>query len=313
MIYFNDASLHGQFPAFVPFQNSLKNLWGIRKTLLGRGIQLRVCRTLRSRQITATETFNDLLGAFPRDIRNRLLVWIDKEGPFWDEERHHSEGEYFECNRDVVTDTGAAEAAYLQSEGIEAWLFSIDPSMFLSDPLAVAWLGREGGDLILDVPNGWNLAHAERCTTAFERPFSNWEELLEWAERECSNLILSPEIQTQLSTQFFPNVAQRSKVLLRVLDQIVGFLKAGKVQEFQDMRTEWMQGDRARFSPSSESDLNDFAAKLTFLHPESGRRVLCSWHGKIQTPQFRIHYEWPLHEGEKRLFVAYIGPKITKR
>lgn len=313
MILFNDASLHGQFPAFGPFNESMRTLWEIRKALVGKGLQLRVCRTVRTRQVTSEQTFNDFLGTIPQQLKTRLLLWLDREGPFWDDERRHSDGEYFECAGELVTDTGAAEAAYIQSEGMPTWLFSLDPSKFLSDPLSVAWRGRECGDLHVEISNGWTLDHVERCANAFEQPFSSWNELLEWAERECGNLILSPEIRTQLSMPFHSNVAQRSKVLLRVLDQIVGLMKTGKVKEVEEIRKEWMHGERARFSPSSDSELRNFANELTFSYPESGRRVLCSWHGKIQTPQFRIHYEWPLPEGEERLLVAYIGPKITKR
>ncbi len=313
MIYFNDASLHGQFPACEAFKDSLQNLWEIRKTLVASGLQLRVCRSVRLRQVTPTETFNQFLGVIPKDLKARLLLWLDREGPFWDDDRRHPDEEYFECCGDLVTDTGAAEAACLQTEAVASWLFSLDPSKFLTNPLVVQWLGREGGDLSVAVPNAWNPYHAGRCVSSLEKPFASWNELLEWAERECRNLILSPEIRTQLPMQFYSNVAQRSKVLLGILDQIVGLTKTGKSREVEEIRKEWMHGERARFSPSCDSELRDFANDLTFSHPVSGRRVLCSWHGKIQTPQFRIHYEWPLPEGEDRLFVAYIGPKITKR
>lgn len=313
MIYFNDASLHGQFPAFDPFCESLGTLWEIREILTEKGLQLRVCRSIRQRKVTSDQTFNDFLGHVPKEIKQRLLIWLDREGPFWDEERRHSEDEYYESCGEVVTDTGAAEAASLHAEGMPAWLFSLDPSIFLSDPLAVSWLGREEGDLCLDVPNGWNLTHGNRCASEFDTPFASWDELFEWTGRECPYLLLSPDIRNQLPTQFIPNVANRSRVLLDVLNKIIRYLKEGKDKEFQQLRTDWMQGENARFTPSSESEINSFKSDLTFRHPISNRNVLCSWHGKIKTPQFRIHFEWPLPEGEDKLFVAYIGTKITKR
>jgi hypothetical protein len=313
MILFNDASLHGQFAAAEPFRESLRILWGIRSLLVSKGLHLKVCRSVRQRKVTPSHTFNDLLGVLPREIKTRLLLWLDREGPFWDDVRGHSDGEYFECCGELVTDTGAAEVAYIQSEGTRSWLFSISPSKFLASPLTVHWRGRVGGDFDIEIPNGWNPDHAEQCVSALERPLSSWNELLDWAARECQHLELSPEILKQLPAQFIPNVANRSQVLLRALNQMVGLLKSEKTQEFNAMRSEWMQGDRARFSPSSESELDDFSKELTFRHSRSSKEVICSWHGKIQTPQYRIHFEWPLPEGQKKLFVAYIGPKITKR
>lgn len=313
MIVFNDASLHGQFTSSEPFRESLRGIWEIRSFLVEKGLHLKVCRSVRAKKVTPSQTFYEVMGAMPREIKTRLLLWLDREGPYWDDNRLHSDSEYFECCDEVVTDTGAAEAAACHAEGGATWLFSITPSKFQARPLQVRWLGRAAGDLTLDLPNGWTLEHAAECFSSFERPLAAWSELLDWAARECPNLDLSPEILEQLPTQFIPNVANRSQVLLGALNEIVGHLKTGNQSAFNQLRGEWMQGDRARFSPSSESELNEFSKELTFRNARTGQDVLCSWHGKIQTPQYRIHFEWPLPEGEERLFVAYIGPKITKR
>jgi hypothetical protein len=263
--------------------------------------------------VTQSASFNDFLGSMPRDIKVRLLGWIDREGPFWDDDRRHSSNEYFECCDAVVTDTGAAEAAFSKTEGMDGWLFSIAPSDFLFNPLTVSWRGLPNGDLEIKVPNGWTLDDAESSAAEFERPFASWDELLEWAGRECTHLTLAPNILKQLPPQFISIVARRSKVLLGALNRMVELAKAGDEKEFNQMRREWMQGDRARFSPSSDTELREFSNELTFRHPEAPKSIVCSWHGKIQTPQYRIHFEWPLPPGAQKLFVAYIGPKITKR
>ena len=55
-----------------------------------------------------------------------------------------------------------------------------------------------------------------------------------------------------------------------------------------------------------------FEEQLTFPHPERPReRLFCPWHGKVQTPQMRIHYSDPI-AGDRALYVVYVGPKITK-
>jgi hypothetical protein len=313
MILFNDASIHGQFDSIDSFRQSLRTLWNIRSHLDGKGLQLKVCRSLRQRQVTQNHSFNDFLGFVPRDIKTRLLIWISKEGPFWDDDRRHSSNEYFECCGDVVTDTGAAEAAFSKTQGMDGWLFSIVPSNFQFNPLSVSWRGRHEGDLEIEIPNGWSSDHAESCATEFERPFASWDELLDWVSRECPHLLLSQDIPKHLPTQFIPNVAQRSKVLLCTLNRMVELQKGGNDQEFNQMRCDWMQGDQARFSSSSDTELREFSNELTFRHPETLESVVCSWHGKIKTPQYRIHFEWPLPTGSQKLFIAYIGPKITKR
>ncbi|MDA1277088.1 MAG: hypothetical protein O2960_23995, partial [Verrucomicrobia bacterium] len=78
-----------------------------------------------------------------------------------------------------------------------------------------------------------------------------------------------------------------------------------------------MVGNEARFTDSSDDEKRDFKKAMTFTHPVTGQEVFCSWHGKIQTPLYRIHVEWPMPEKVndvyQPLLVAYIGPKLTKR
>lgn len=53
---------------------------------------------------------------------------------------------------------------------------------------------------------------------------------------------------------------------------------------------------------------------MTFSDPSpTGKKLFCPWHGKIKTPQFRIHFEWPRPAGQREIKVVYIGPKITKQ
>lgn len=89
----------------------------------------------------------------------------------------------------------------------------------------------------------------------------------------------------------------------------------GDDQQFFQLQSLLTVGDRARFTDSSDTEKRDrqFARAMTFTHPETGGSVFCSWHGKIQTPAYRIHFEWPMPDNQDRkLFVAFIGPKITK-
>jgi hypothetical protein len=53
---------------------------------------------------------------------------------------------------------------------------------------------------------------------------------------------------------------------------------------------------------------------MTFPHPERvGETLFCPWHGKVQTPQIRIHFSGTTIRHDQPLYVVYIGPKIAKR
>ena len=74
-----------------------------------------------------------------------------------------------------------------------------------------------------------------------------------------------------------------------------------------------MEGRLARMTDSSDTEKSEFAAELKFKHPATNRIVACTWHAKIKTPQFRIHFEWPKQRAADALFIGYFGPKLTKR
>ncbi len=72
-------------------------------------------------------------------------------------------------------------------------------------------------------------------------------------------------------------------------------------------------GHGAMFSDSSDSEKNEFGKELTFNHPGAPTQTLfCPWHGKVQTPQLRVHFSDPIRANEP-LYVVYVGPKLTKR
>lgn len=45
---------------------------------------------------------------------------------------------------------------------------------------------------------------------------------------------------------------------------------------------------------------------------EHGNPLECFWHGKISTSYYRIHFSYPITHDEP-LYIAYIGPKLTKQ
>lgn len=114
---------------------------------------------------------------------------------------------------------------------------------------------------------------------------------------------------------FHSGVADSIVSRLSVLDRLCGCIdeRGNRTPEGNDLYTQYFTGDKAWFSDSSPSELAEFASALTFPHPTiPGEYLICSRHGKIKTPQYRIHFSWPIVLG-KPVFVVYVGPKITKR
>lgn len=129
-------------------------------------------------------------------------------------------------------------------------------------------------------------------------------------------LIIPDSVQERIEREaFYPVVARRTLVILQTLHRIVrgrsadGSLNAEALSLWQ----QHSQGGKAWFTDESEGNKHKFKSEMTFPDPENpSNRLFCPWHGKIKTPQFRIHFEWPVLPGQSRLKILYIGPKITK-
>ena len=114
---------------------------------------------------------------------------------------------------------------------------------------------------------------------------------------------------------FVEGAARHVLVLLDVLHQFSRcFDNAGqRTPEGQRLYQDHFTGGKAWFSDSSDAEKEDFKSDLTFKHPTAqGETLFCTWHGKVKTPQIRIHFSWPVRANEP-LYVVYVGPKITKR
>ena len=85
-----------------------------------------------------------------------------------------------------------------------------------------------------------------------------------------------------------------------------------RTPEGQRIYQDHFTGNKSWFSDSSDTEKDAFEAELTFHHPnQQGARLFCAWHGKVKSPQLRIHFSWPIPGGAP-LYVVYVGPKITR-
>jgi hypothetical protein len=216
----------------------------------------------------------------------------------------------------VVTDTAVGEAAMQMLQGTATTLVSFTPSSWEWTPIHVDRVQDDEDRTTVSVSNAWTQAQIDSALQHSDRPLQSWSDLVRWAERECSHLTLAPDVIASLAgCPFVPGTAERFQVLLKTLDRLKQC--AGEDDRLNAEGLEILQnyfvGEEARFTDSSDGEKREFKQKLTFPHPERpGETLFCTWHGKVKTPQMRVHFSYPIKRDEP-LYVVYIGPKITKR
>lgn len=257
-------------------------------------------------------------GHASREERGIILAWMTKNGPFLEDDRYEEEHDYFEFEGSDVTDQGLGEAARRIGASQLATVFSFIGGAinFERTPLSVQHGLAESPIKFLAVPNVWDSQSLlEGAQGSLPDPTS-WETMVEYANLTFDRVLVSDAILTQLSgTTFYPAVSRRVIELLRILQNYMeGRRQDGTAgQRSNEIHQQFFTGERARFTDESSNNKNEFRHEMTFKDPEDqSRTIFCPWHGKIQTPQFRIHFEWPVPPNQTRLKVMYVGPKITK-
>ena len=257
--------------------------------------------------------------AFSKDEQRAVMQWLDRSGPFWDIDRKHGQNDYFEYRGEVVTDTAVGEAAYRNLHGSRCDLISAIHSDWDFSPIKVVWRrGGEGlGDQTASLDNWWDPDSLEENLKASASPLRSWEDLQNVSINRFENLTFVSDCFKPLAGRpFVVSTANRCIELLHILDQLAcAFNLEGKLNpEGKKIYQNFFTGERALFSDSISNEKNDFRNEMTFHHPNNPEKFLfCPWHGKVNYPHFpiRIHFLWPVPAGEP-LYVAYVGPKITR-
>jgi hypothetical protein len=314
MFCFNENSLHGQFENVRHFTTAFGRVVRIRQTLSFYQIPLFISNRIRVRKVINERIFNDVIDDISADQKRQILTWIDKKGPFWEEQRTHKEDAYYTCGEEVVTDSGLAEIAQLKHEACSVdGTISISPSHWEYSPITVA-LKDSTNDFEEEIRNCWEIGQIEEYLKSTYGKIDSWDGMLACSKRECPNLLHSDKILDQLGKTFIPAVARSLLELLKVLNDLTQSILDCDTDKQQEIRRLWFSGE-AHFSPSSHSELTSpkHKSNLTFYSPLSEKDVVCSMHGKTRRPHLlRIHYEWPIPQGRDKIFIAYIGPKLTK-
>ena len=312
----NDRSLHGQFNDVDAFREAIGRLMRIRGIARRYGRALYCHRELASARATSQDSMQVAVNAMPREERSALLAWLNQQGPFWDDERQHDENDWYECAGEVVTDTAIGEAAHRLLHGIDRGLASFQPSDFLRDPLAVEWVVSDTQCTSVGVRNFWDPVAVEASLAEAPPALNSWAALNRHCALRFEQLTFAPNAFEPLRGQpFKQSVAERILALLDVMHRLSQCFEpdGSRSAEGNVLYQKHFTGDKAWFSDSSDSEKRDFKDDLTFPHPDTpDQHLFCTWHGKVKSPQYRVHFSWPI-TATTPTYVVYVGPKITKR
>jgi hypothetical protein len=320
--HLNDLSLDGQFATPQAFCAALAELLRLRAQQPLLRERLFCSRQLSSRPVVAGLSLQQAVLQNPNPLfKRQVLEWIGKFGPFWDDTRESNPNDYFEFQNVDVTEQGLGEAARRTLAGTHASVFSFSGSRFDFDgsPLQVqhGWREPELDFGQVALVNEWRVQSLAWAVLALKPEPRTWPEVLTEARQRFDGLLLAETIEAVLQAEPFSRcVSQRISELLTVLQRLVEETDAqGALSERgMELINIHFIGGKAWFSDSSDTEKQQFEQELTFPDPASpAQRLFCPWHGKIKTPQFRVHFEWPRPAGQRKIKVVYIGPKLTKR
>jgi len=314
--YLNDLSIRGQYASPAAFLNEVGELMRLRRQVQALKDHLFCSRTLYSQPVTRNADFRMAVqSGSDRNLTRLVLEWITRSGPFLEEDRQPNENDYFECDGTDVTDTGLGEAARRLVANEVATSFSFGGGGFDYKPINICHGLSEAPIGEVFVPNVWDIAALRSQATAAIPEPANWQQMLERAQLRFDRLTLPRTSIAPLAREpFSAYVVERIFVLLGILQELSASRNSDGSFSARnhELIAQHFAGEKALFTDESVTNKRKFREQLTFGDSENpGTKVFCPWHGKINTPLYRIHFEWPT-DARANVRIFYIGPKITK-
>ena len=319
--YVNDASLQGQFTDSPTFEVVLRAIVSARSKSERLRLDLRTTRSLAERQVTFAITLRGVVQkSRDRDLRNAVLSWLDRAGPFVEDDRFFELDDYFEFFGLDVTDTGLGEAVRRAKAGERTCAFSFEGGRlnFATTPLMVDHGLREEPLGVVCVDNLWTVGALKESALGETPPINSWASLVRSA-RERFDRLLIPDFVYQngalASEPFDPAIGERAMILFGYLNAYMlgRGLDGTEGPEAKEIVAKFFVGQRALFSPESPTNQDKFRNAMLFPDPSNrDRHIFAHWHGKISRRFFRLHFEWPVDQASLFLKILYLGPKITK-
>ena len=316
-IFLNNQSLHGQFRSGSDFRSALDRVMAMRRVAREFERDIHCDGGILGREVLPQVPVQKVIAGLTPDQRRAAMQWWTRGGPFWDADRRHGDGDWLECEGEIVTDDALGEAAYRVALGVECDTVSFAPSDWTYSPLVVRWRRDEQfGDRHLALRNFWEAADLRARLRGATPPVTSWSQLRHASVKRFDHLVFGSGCFDPLRGLPFSNAgATQISKLLGILDQFAASFDADGSRSAEGHRLYeiYFMGDTGLFSDSSPSEKRKFEEKLRFRHPERpGETVSCTWHGKVRHMTLRIHFSWPVRAG-KPVYVMYIGQKITRR
>lgn len=312
----NELSLHGQFNSPRDFLPALHELLKCRESINQMGFKLFCPKRIATSLVFAETEFVQAVSRLAKpDITRSVMIWISKDGPFWDdfEVRQHNPDDYFEYENQIVTDFTLGEAAFRIAQGQSSCTVSFQPSEFQITPLLVFWQ-KQDEQQIVEIRNFWSHIDLSLYLHEIRPAINSWRELLNRAKTDFVNLTFLDTILDALEGEpFNATIANHAVELFRVLDTLKTCFdeKGVRTTAGEEIVNNFFHRENAIFSDESESNKQIFRRHLTFTTSD-GEKIFCPFHGKIRHRTFRLHFSWPIRHN-KPIYIAYLGPKITKQ
>lgn len=311
----NDLSIHGQFGHPGLFHEALKRVMHLRDMAHGYDREIYIRQVDVMRCINSGSTVFEAIHKFTQDEKRAFLGWMSHQGPFWDNGVEIPSTSWFEHQGDNVTESALAFAACGVEVGVDRRLVSLHPSDWEVSPIIVT--RRSDADSSeISVDNYWQSSDLEIALQEIEPPLESWIQLENTARQRLQQITFTSDCFKDLAGRpFAQSAAKRILERLVVLNQLMEFTDddGRRTPKGQQLFQDHFVGKQAHFSDSSDSEKQQFQKQLSFPIPDSpGQLELCSFHGKVKKPPYRIHFNWPVPPGG-RLYVVYVGWKRTTR
>lgn len=265
------------------------------------------------------KSFTEAVQCLGRDKRILFYEWMQR-GPFMEGVDSPLEDNLFYYGEFDVTELGLGFAGRQNKCGLRAGTFSPfshTNSEFCIPNIQVLQGFIEEPIEYFDIENVFELDDLRKFFELKIETIERWDDLEEYSKKNFENLLFekscfSPAQQTPFSNNLRDRVIEILSILNSMMEEMQhdGSLSVDGLK----LKQKYFVGGNALFSDESDNNKVKFRRDMTFDDPEIlGKKIICFWHGKIQTPQFRVHFLWPVEKPFETMKIVYIGPKISKK
>lgn len=269
--FLNELSLHGQFNSIQEFLLALSEIFRCRDEINKVGYQLYCTKSILTRPTLNNDSFQQtVMNSRNMNLKRSVMIWLSKNGPFWDDSREHTSDDYFECDDEIMTDSSLAEAAFGIAHNQKAGTISVRPSNFEKTPITIIW-HRTNEKIVIKIPNFWDFATLQNHLKQQRPPIRSWLDLANRAAAEFTHLTFLDSARDRLEAEpFNSTIADRIMGLLAILNSLQTCFddEGNRTAEGHQIMDLHFRRQTAIFSDESDSNKRKFRKEMTFNKPD---------------------------------------------